>query len=123
MKKDITKDDNRPIGKKIPRAGFAGTLEVGESSLPCYVLEDGRRVFSTRGILESLGYKTNANPHGVFHASALQPYMLAGGDPYNSEQVVEFITDRGSRARGFDVEKFMDICHIYSEALESGNLE
>ena len=122
MKKDAGRQDSKTIGKKIPRAQFAGTLQVGDSSLPCYVLEGGQRIFSTRGILESLGYKANANPQGVFHASTIQPYMLAAGDPFDSEQVVEFITDRGSRARGFDVEKFMDICHVYSEALEGGGL-
>ncbi len=122
MKKDVVKRDGKTIGMKIPRAQFAGTLQVGDSSLPCYVLEGGKRVFSTRGMLESLGYKANANPQGVFHASAIQPYMLAGGDPYDGEQVVEFITDRGSRAHGFDVEKFMDICHVYSQALEGGGL-
>src|SRR5689334_2451005 len=109
MKNDIVKRDSKATGKKIPHAQFAGTLQVGDSSLPCYVLEGGKRIFSTRGMLESLGYKANANPQGVFHANTIQPYMLAAGDPYDSEQVVEFITDRGSRARGFDVEKFMDI--------------
>ena len=49
----MAKDEDK--GKKIPRALFSGTIEIGEQSLPAYVLEDETRVFSTRGMLQSLG--------------------------------------------------------------------
>jgi len=122
VKKDVKKQEDNSKGKKIARAQFSGTLEVGDSSLPCYVLEDGRRVFSTRGMLEGLGFASNANPNGVFNSKALMPYMLAHNSPYDSGNVIEFITDAGLRAKGYDVEKFMDTCHAISEALDSGKL-
>jgi len=122
VKKEI-KETNKSVGKRIPRATFSGTLEVGDASLSCYVLEDGRRIFSSRGIIESLGYKVNANANEIFNNRTLQPYLLAHGNPYDEAYLTDFVTDRGTKAKGLDVEKFMDICHAYSEALESGELE
>ncbi len=123
MNKIVKTTAKRRIGKKVPRATFSGTLEVGEASLPCYVLDDGRRIFSTKGMIESLGYKGNANAGEIFSSKGLQPYILAHNNPYEEAGLIDFVTDRGTRARGIDVEKFMDICHAYSEALEGGELK
>lgn len=121
-KKAVQKNDNKGIGKKIPVAQFSGTLEVGESSLPCYVLDDGRRVFSTRGMLESLGYKANARPSGIFGSKALAPAMAAHDNPVGEPNVIEFNAGSRFNAKGYDVEKFMDMCHALSEALDRGQL-
>lgn len=115
--------ETKPKGKKILRADFSGTLEFGGLSLPCYVLEDSRRVFSVRGMLGSLGYPTSSNPDNIFHGPSVQPYMMAHGDPYNNSNVVSFQPPSGAPANGYDVEKFMDICHAYSEAYDGGGLQ
>ncbi len=122
MKKDVKQQDNRGTGKKLPVAQFSGTLEVGDSSLPCYVLDDGRRVFSTRGMLESLGYKANARPSGIFGSKALAPVMAAHDNPVGDLNVIEFNAGSRFNAKGYDVEKFMDMCHALSEALDDGQL-
>lgn len=121
----LAKNKNKTPREKNnpPRADWSGNLQVGESSLPCYVLNDRRRIFSTRGMLESLGYKSNSNPDGVFNSKALAPFMETQGNPYKGDHVVDFFTDTGTNAMGYDVEKFMDICHAYSEAYEAGVLE
>lgn len=123
MKKEVKRVTKKNVGKKIPRATFSGDLEIGDAALPCYVLEDGRRVFSTKGMIESLGYKGSANANEIFSNKTLTPYLLAHGNPYQQENLIDFVTDRGTQARGIDVEKFMDICHAYSEALDSGTLK
>lgn len=122
MSKIAKKSDNKSVGKKIPVAQFSGTLEVGESSLPCYVLDDGRRVFSTRGMLESLGYKANARPSGIFGSKALAPVMAAHDNPVGELNVIEFNAGSRFNAKGYDVEKFMDMCHALSEAFDNGQL-
>lgn len=114
--------EEKEKGKKIPRALFSGTIEIGDQSLPAYVLEDETRVFSTRGMLQSLGYAVNANADEVFNSKALKPFMLANGDPYNNNAVISFKTDKNIRARGYDVEKFLDVCKAISEAFDSGTL-
>lgn len=45
---------NRPVAEAI--CGSQDTLlRIGDAEMPCYVLEDGRRVLSQRGILSALG--------------------------------------------------------------------
>src|SRR5215204_307774 len=39
----------------LPKATHSGELEIADVSLPCYVLENGERILSTRGIMKSLG--------------------------------------------------------------------
>src|SRR3989344_5435855 len=97
--------------QKLPRAKFSGVLLVGQSELPCYVLDDERRVFSTMGMLVSLDFKSNANADEVFNAKDIKQYL-----PQRTTGMVNFITDKGTIAKGYDVERFMDTCHAFSEA-------
>jgi hypothetical protein len=122
MESNLGKSENKSMGRKLPTAQFKGTLQIGDAELPCYMLDDGRRVFSTRGILASLGYKANARPSGIFGSKALEPIMETYDHPFGDSNLVEF--DAGSRfnAKGYDVEKFMDICHAMSKALDAGML-
>ncbi len=39
----------------IPRATFEGDLHIGEIEIPCYVLDNGTRLISHRGLQRSLG--------------------------------------------------------------------
>ena len=43
-------------GLSVPKAEFKGVLKIGEG-LPCFVLEDGRRVISGRGLSKAIGMK------------------------------------------------------------------
>src|SRR3989344_70897 len=106
----------------IPRAMFEGMLSVGDAELPSFVLEGGVRVFSTRGLLNSLGFKSNANADEVFKAKDIQPYFAASGNPQVRNNLIDFITIKGSLARGYDVERFIEICQAYSQAYERGVL-
>jgi len=40
----------------LPKADYKGTLKIGDG-LPCFVLDDGRRVISGRGITKAIGMK------------------------------------------------------------------
>jgi hypothetical protein len=45
----------REPGLHYPRAEHAGRLRLGSIELHCYVLDDGRRVFTQQGMLNALG--------------------------------------------------------------------
>lgn len=107
---------------KIPRARFSGLLSIGEGELPCYVLEGGIRVFSTTGLLKSLGFKPNSNADEVFKSKQIQPYLTPIADRQKKGNLIEFYTDRGTLAKGYDVERFIEICQAYSQALEKNVL-
>jgi len=38
----------------IPQATYWGELQIGDATLPCYVLETGERVFSLKGVVVGL---------------------------------------------------------------------
>ena len=40
--------------EKLPKATHRGILTIGEIDLPCFVLEDGRRVISGRGMTKAI---------------------------------------------------------------------
>ena len=41
----------------LPKASHFGTIAVGNIEIPCFVLEDGRRVISGRGLTTAVGMK------------------------------------------------------------------
>ncbi len=106
---------------KIPRAMFSGVLAIG-GGLPCYVLQGGFRVFSTTGLLKSLGFKPKANADEVFKSKQIQPYLPPQVDRQYKGVLIDFYTDKGTLAKGYDVEGFIEICQAYSRALEEGVL-
>ena len=107
---------------KIPKAMFSGVLAIGEGELPCYVLEGGTRVFSTTGLLKSLGFKSNTNADEVFKSPQIRPYLPVVADRKVRGNLIDFYTDKGNLARGYDVERFIEICQAYSQALEKSEL-
>jgi hypothetical protein len=112
--------------KDIPRATHAGVLEIGDSSIPCYVLETGERVLSTRGIMKSLGRtwrgrKYAGTQHPVFlEANNLKPYLAKGLDAVLSPKI--FRTDRGGTGEGFSAEILPLICETYLAAKDADAL-
>lgn len=110
----------------LPRATHEGVLIVGDSEIPCYVLENGERVLSTRGIMKSLGRtwrgrKYTGTELPVFlEAKNLKPFI-------NSElssvlTPVEFRTPRGAKGQGFKAEVLPTVCDVYLQAREAGAL-
>src|SRR4051794_29140767 len=60
----LTPEQRTEIAKKaaqerwnsaLPKATHSGILKIGDAEIPCYVLENGERILSTRGIMKSLG--------------------------------------------------------------------
>ena len=109
----------------IPKATHWGTLAIGETEIPCYVLENGLRVFSLKGVVVGL-IDTEGGPLGEYlKVRALQPFLPADLVPGEGNQVpalFKFDTGAGGigqHAFGMDVEKFMDLCAAYSAALQA----
>lgn len=72
-----TRWDNRPQNSLLPKETHEGTIKIGERLIPCSVLENGIRVFSTRGIHRALGSKTK----GGRGRDALATVAEASGAP------------------------------------------
>jgi hypothetical protein len=117
------------VGRKIPQAIASGSVTIGDIEIPCYVLDDERRVFSMRGVLISLTYNEGTNARQVLANKAILPYLNRGEELENTHAekdfnrvlgLIEFDTGGYGKGLGFDVERFMDLCHAYSQALDGG---
>ena len=111
-----------------PRAMFGSPdnkLKLGDRELECYVLEDGRRVLSGRGMQEAMGL---GQSHGRLlkdftSQKSVVPYIsneltMALGDP------VRFIRPGrgGVLATGFEAHLLPDLCDSILEARANGAL-
>ncbi len=108
---------------KIPIARWPGVLHLNETDeLPCYVLDDGRRVISRTGATNLLTErKGGGNLEQYINIQALQPYI-----PKDiSDRMIDFIIPEvvNKSVRGITAEDFLDICKAYVKARELDLLE
>lgn len=109
---------------EVPQATHSGTLKIGE--IPCYVLENGERILSTRGVMKSLkrtwrGRKYAGTELPVFlEAKNLTPFISSDLGPVLKP--VEFRTDKGIKSLGYRAEILPAVCEIYLKAREKGDL-
>jgi hypothetical protein len=114
-------------GKDLPpQATHDGVMEIGNAEIPCYVLENGVRIVSTRGIMKALGRRWRGRKYSgtelpVFlEAKNLKAFIT--NDLSSVLSVVEFRTPRGVRAEGFQAELLPMICETYLRARDEGVL-
>ena len=111
---------NAPIA--IPVAEWSGSLGIGEGELPCYVLNDGRRVISRTGATSVLaGKKGGGQLEKYVAAGALPEYM----PPDLHDKMIDFSIPEvvNKTVRGINAETFVEICRGYVRALSDDVLK
>lgn len=110
----------------LPTATHTGILNVGDVEIDCYVLENGERILSTRGIMKSLGRSWRGRKHRgtqlpVFlEAKNLLPFISNDLDTVLTPR--EFRTPRGARGAGYNAEILPTVCDVYLQARQTGVL-
>jgi len=96
-------------------------LFIGDIALPCYVLDDGTRVFSQRGMFEALALKSGGN--------AMRRFIDTTKGSLSSEIVgalehpIKFRPPRGGpSAFGYPVTLLIDVCNAVLMAQDAGTL-
>lgn len=114
----------------MPKATHWGELHIGEDiAIPCYVLDNGERVFSLKGVVVGLIGTEGGQLPEYLKVSGLQdslPIELRPDEKGKVPALFKFDTTAGGVARialGLSVEKFMDICSAYSVADDTGSLK
>jgi hypothetical protein len=117
---------------KIVRATHGSTdhpLRLGDSSIPCFVLEDGRRVLHQRGMVNALGMARGSS--GGIGGDRLAKFV-AGDRLKNfvseslrsvTERPIKFITPDGLLAYGYEAIILADICEAVLAARKEGLLQ
>ena len=112
--------------QKLRKATHDGTITVGDIKIPCYVLEDGTRILSQRGLNEAFG---------ITHGGAIQdggqrtPRFIAlkALEPFISKDLtagifepIEFSPPHGGRSViGIPATALVDICNAWLKAREA----
>ena len=104
-------------------------LKIGDIEIPCYVLEDGRRVLIQTGMIDSLGMsRGGSNKSG---GDRLAKFTAGKGiNPYISAELtdrtrnpIKFRTSRGAVAYGYEATALADICEAVLQARAEGRLQ
>ncbi len=104
-------------------------LRLGDLELPCWVLEDGRRVLHQRGLVAALGMERGGS--GGLRGDRLAKFTAGKAlAPYVSQELlavtgnpIKFRTDKGLLAYGYEATVLADICDVVLQARSDGRLQ
>jgi hypothetical protein len=103
-------------------------LCIGSVEVPCYVLNDERRVLAQRGVITALGMSSGTGGSG--EGDRLSKFMETKGiSPYVTESLRAVLTDPikfrlggGALAYGYEATVLADICEAVLQARKDGQL-
>ena len=108
------------------RATHKGSLNIAGLEIECYVLDDGTRVLSRRGMMKALGLQLGSTRTGDDRLTSFlsQDRLKSLGDKDLAAMSIpfKFRTDRGSLADGSIATLLVDICEVVLDARKAGNL-
>lgn len=105
------------------KATHWGELILGEIPIPCYVLENGTRIFSLKGVVVALTGTQGGQLAEYIKVKAVKSHLPSDLVPAEDGTIPALIPfDTGGNAFskdaiGVPVERFIDICSAYSNAL------
>lgn len=109
----------------IPKATHRGSIKIADVEIPCFVLEDGRRVISGRGLTAAIGMKGRGQ--GVARLSGHK--MLKSHDNNNLTKAMDAplkFSGAGSRSTapndGFEAIVLQELCEAILQARDAGQL-
>lgn len=110
-------------GKSLPRATHQGMLHIGGHTLPAFVLEDGRRVISGRGMTAAIGMK------GRGQGTARIAALLRQKSNNNNELALAIenplVFDSGAPlpTQGYEAPLLVQLCEGVLDARDAGLLK
>lgn len=133
--KKLTAEQRKDIARKgaaakwnTPRASHEGTLNIGGwRNIPCWVLEDERRIISQKSFMEIIGLRSSVKtPIGERVSQILDPRNLKSDSVSAFIQTVEdpikFLSTDSLHAYGYDGDIIVDFCKAVLYARRVGNL-
>lgn len=108
----------------MPVATHEGELKIGNASVTCAVLDDGRRLITQSGFMVALGRARQAKGRQHYDGDVNMPAFLTAKNlkPFISEDLavtssqVEFKTARGTKAFGYAAELLPRVCEVFLKA-------
>ena len=124
-----TSDAEQPSIKQAIYGSPDHPLKIGDLEIPCYVLEDGKRMLHQRGLVSALGMGRGGSSEGG--GDRLAKFTAQDRlKEFVSKQLLEvtggpikFRTPRGQIAYGYEATVLADICEAVLSAREAGLLQ
>ncbi|WP_024904499.1 P63C domain-containing protein [Robbsia andropogonis] len=109
----------------IPTATHKGVLKIADIDIQCFVLDDGRRVISGRGMTAAIGMKGRGQ--GVARIEGMKAVKASKNSnlPMAIENPIQFLGGSprvGETSDGFEATVLQDLCEALLEARDSGLL-
>jgi hypothetical protein len=119
-------------GKEPPALAHYGApekpLRIGDIEIPCYVLADGTRVLTQRGLQSGLGLSEGGGKDGARKLAVLMAHLDEKGIDTRdlvarANSPIRFIPPHGGNpADGYDAMLLPDICAVIIDAATQGKL-
>lgn len=102
-----------------------GELVLGDNTIPCYVLEDGTRVLSGRGMQEALKMVEDNKVSGTLlprflSQKSLKPFIYKENDPAHFQPIECYKGNQ--KISGYEANILADICEAFLDARNNINL-
>jgi hypothetical protein len=100
-------------------------LKIGDLEITCYVLEDGRRVVSQRGLQTSIGMSTSGGSNGAHRTAGIiekvEGKLHMGNElSVRMKNPVLFMSPvGGKKAYGYEATTLIDVCELILKARDS----
>lgn len=111
---------------KLPKATHFGTIEIGGQSLACFVLDDGRRVISGRGLTAAIGMKGRGQGIGRISSHKLIKANKNNDLSLAIESPIKFVgkSPKGANtpSDGFEATVLQELCEAILSARDMGLL-
>ena len=119
--------------KKMPRADHSGVLKIGDVEIPCYVLDDGRRVLAQTALIEGVGLSKGGSSRSEGGSAGDRLARFVGGKrllPYVSAYLasgtispIVFRLPTGGTAHGYQAGVLTKLCGAVGRASAAGVLQ
>lgn len=139
--KNLTAEERKRISAKgveakreralLPRATHGSSdkpMKIGDIEIPCYVLEDGTRVLSQRGLIAGIGMAGGSTKSGdarqvaFFESESMKPFVINDLSVI-LKSPIKFVPPHGGKpANGYPATILADICETILSARRAGAL-
>lgn len=107
---------------KLPKATHQGVLKIGDVEMPCFNLEDGRRVISGRGMTKAIGMKGRGQGVArIVTHSTLKPFISNDLD-LAIRSPVHFVgagSRKGKPNAGYEATVLHDLCQADARSADA----
>lgn len=124
--KGVEAKRERAILPKATHGSSDKPLRIGDTEIPCYVLEDGTRVLSQRGLIAGIGMSGGSTRSGdarhiaFFDQDAIKPFVV-NDLTVMLKQPIRFVPPHGGKpAFGYPATILADICESVLSARQAG---